>query len=179
MFLDKISIGKDAPSDVNVIIEIPAGGHPIKHEVDKDSGALFVDRITTASMRFPANYGFIPHTLSDDGDPVDVLVVCPYPLFPMSVIRCRPIGYMMTEDEKGGDEKIIAIPHEKVYPHYAKIKSYKDLPEQLIAEIQHFYEHYKDLEKGKWVKVSGWKDAADAEKIIAEAIARAKTKKAA
>ena len=104
MFLDKIAIGKDAPKDVNVIIEIPMGGHPIKHEIDKDSGALFVDRITTSSMRLPCSYGFIPHTLSDDGDPVDVLVVCPYPLFPTSVIRCRPIGYMMTEDEKGGDE---------------------------------------------------------------------------
>ncbi len=179
MDLSKIPVGKDAPKDVYVIIEIPVGGHPIKYEMDKDSNALFLDRISTASMRYPANYGFIPHTLSDDGDPIDVLLVSPYPLQPLSVVRCRPIGVMMTEDEKGGDEKLIAVPHEKVYPHYANIKSYKDLPEQLIAEMQHFYEHYKDLEKGKWVKVSGWKDAADAEKIIVEAIKRAGSKKAA
>jgi inorganic pyrophosphatase len=179
MDMNQIPVGKDAPKDVNVIIEIPVGGFPIKHEMDKDSGALFVDRITTASMRLPANYGFIPHTLSGDGDPVDVLVVLPYPLIPLSVIRCRPIGYMMTEDEAGTDEKVLCVPHEKTYPHYAKIKSYKDLPEQLIAEIQHYYEHYKDLEKGKWVKVSGWHDAAEAEKVIVEAIERAKTKKAA
>lgn len=179
MNIDLIPVGKDAPKDVNVIIEISMGGHPIKHEVDKVSGALFVDRITTASMRLPANYGFIPHTLSGDGDPVDVLVVCPYPLEPMSVIRCRPIGYMMTEDESGTDEKVICVPHEKVYPHYAHIKSYKDLPEQLINEIQHYYEHYKDLEKGKWVKVSGWHDTAEAEKAILDAVEFAKTKKAA
>lgn len=179
MNIDLIPTGKDAPKDVNVIIEIPMGGHPIKHEMCKDSGALLVDRITTASMRFPANYGFIPHTLSGDGDPIDVLVVCPYPLIPLSVIRCRPIGFMMTEDEAGTDEKVICVPHEKTYPHYAKIKSYKDLPEQLIAEIHHFYEHYKDLEKGKWVKVSGWHDTAEAEKVISEAVERAKGKKAA
>ena len=179
MDISKIAIGQDAPKDVNVIIEISMGGHPIKHELDKDSNALFVDRITTSSMRLPTSYGFIPHTLSGDGDPVDVLVVCPYPLVPLSVIRCRPIGYMMTEDEKGTDEKVICVPHEKVYPHYAKIKSYKDLPEQLIAEIQHYYEHYKDLEKGKWVKISGWFDAADAEKVIMESVERAKSKKAA
>lgn len=179
MNIDQIAIGKEAPKDVNVIIEIAQGGHPIKHEVDKDSGALFVDRITTSSMRLPANYGFIPHTLSGDGDPVDVLVVLPYPLQPLSVIRCRPIGYMMTEDESGTDEKILCVPHEKTYPHYAHIKSYKDLPEQLIAEIQHYYEHYKDLEKGKWVKVSGWHDAAEAEQVITESIERAKQKKAA
>jgi inorganic pyrophosphatase len=178
MFIDKIAIGKDAPKDVNVIIEIPMGGHPIKHEMCKESGALLVDRITTASMRLPCSYGFIPHTLSGDGDPVDVLVVCPYPLQPLSVIRCRPIGYMMTEDEAGTDEKLICVPHEKTYPHYAKIKSYKDLPEQLIAEIQHYYEHYKDLEKGKWVKVSGWHDAAEAEKVIVDAIALAQKKAA-
>lgn len=178
MNIDMIPVGKDAPKDINVIIEIAQGGHPIKHEMDKDSGALFVDRITTASMRLPANYGFIPHTLSGDGDPVDVLVICPYPLQPLSVIRCRPIGYMMTEDESGTDEKIIAVPHEKLYPHYANIKSYKDLPAQLIAEIQHYYEHYKDLEKGKWVKVSGWHDAAEAEAVILEAVDTAKKKAA-
>lgn len=179
MNIDLIPVGKDAPKDVNVIIEIPMGGHPIKHEMCKDSGALLVDRITTASMRLPANYGFIPHTLSGDGDPVDVLVICPYPLQPLSVIRCRPIGYMMTEDESGTDEKVICVPHEKVYPHYANLKSYKDLAPQLIAEIQHYYEHYKDLEKGKWVKVSGWHDASDAEQAISEAVERAAKKQAA
>ena len=179
MNIDKIAIGKDAPKDINVVIEIPMGGYPIKHEMCKDSGALLVDRITTASMRLPCNYGFVPHTLSGDGDPVDVLVVCPYPLYPLSVIRCRPIGYMMTEDEAGTDEKLICVPHEKTYPHFAHIKSYKDLPPQLIAEIQHYYEHYKDLEKGKWVKVSGWHDAAEAEQVIVESITRASQKKAA
>ncbi len=178
MDLNKIPAGKDVPKDVYVVIEIPMGGHPTKYEMDKESGALFLDRIITSSMRFPCNYGFIPHTLSGDGDPIDVLVVAPYPFEPLSVIRCRPIGVMMTEDEKGTDEKLIAIPHEKLYPHYAGIKSYKDLPEQLIAEIQHFYEHYKDLEKGKWVKVSGWKDAPDAEQIILESIDRAQKKAA-
>ncbi|MDB5477813.1 MAG: inorganic pyrophosphatase [Alphaproteobacteria bacterium] len=179
MKLEKIAVGQNVPSDINVIIEISMGGHPIKHEMDKESGALFVDRITTASMRLPANYGFIPHTLSGDGDPIDVLVVCPYPLEPLSVIRCRPIGFMMTEDEKGTDEKLIAVPHEKIFPHYANIKSYKDLPEQMIAEIQHYYEHYKDLEKGKWVKISGWKDAAEAQTAILESVERYNSEKAA
>lgn len=174
MDISKIAIGKDAPKDVNVIIEIPMGGDPIKHEVDKDSGALIVDRIMHAGMRYPCNYGFIPHTLSDDGDPVDMLVIAPYQFFPMSVVRCRPIGVLMTEDEKGGDEKVIAVPHEKILPHYAHIKDYTDLPEIQRQEIQHFYEHYKDLEKGKWVKVTEWGDAAAAEKVILQAIERYK-----
>lgn len=179
MFLDKIPVGKDAPKDVYVVIEIPMDGTPVKYEVDKDSGALHVDRILNAAMRYPANYGFIPHTLSGDGDPVDVLLYCPYPLQPLSVVRCRPVGVMITEDDSGTDEKLIAVLHDKLYPHTANIKSLKDLPEQFVNEIQHFYENYKKLEKGKWVKVSGWKDTADAEKIILESIERAKSKKAA
>jgi inorganic pyrophosphatase len=174
MDINKIAIGKNPPHEINVIIEIPMGGDPIKHEIDKDSGALFVDRITHAGMRYPCNYGFVPHTLSEDGDPVDVLVVAPYQFYPTSVVRCRPIGVLMTEDEKGGDEKILAVPVEKVLPHYAAIKDYTDLPEIARQEIQHFYEHYKDLEKGKWVKVTEWRDAKAAEAVILEAIERNK-----
>ena len=174
MDLSKIAIGKNPPSDVNVVIEIPMGGDPIKYEIDKESGALFLDRIMHSGMRYPCNYGFVPHTLSEDGDPVDVLVVAPYQFHPTSVVRCRPIGVLVTEDEKGGDEKVLVVPHEKVYPHYAHIKNYTDLPEIVCQEIKHFYEHYKDLEKGKWVKVKEWGDAAAAEKVIADSIARYK-----
>lgn len=174
MDISKIAIGKNPPEDINVIIEIPMGGDPVKYEVDKESGALFLDRITHAAMRYPCNYGFVPHTLSEDGDPVDVLVVAPYQFYPLSVVKCRPIGVLMTEDEKGGDEKIIAVPDVKVLPHYAGIKEFTDLPEIQRQEIQHFYEHYKDLEKGKWVKVKEWGDAATARSIIETAIARYK-----
>ncbi len=174
MNLDKIAIGKNPPHEINVVIEIPMGGDPIKYEIDKESGALFLDRIMHSGMRYPCNYGFVPHTLSEDGDPVDVLVVAPYQFFPTSVVKCRPIGVLMTEDEKGGDEKILAVPDAKVYPHYAHIKDYTDLPEIVRQEIQHFYEHYKDLEKGKWVKVTEWRDAKAAEDVIVQSIARYK-----
>ena len=174
MDISKIAIGKNPPDDINVIIEIPMGGDPVKHEIDKDSGALFVDRITHAGMRYPCNYGFVPHTLSEDGDPLDVLVVAPYQFYPTSVVRCRPIGVLMTEDEKGGDEKILAVPDVKILPHYAAITDYTHLPEIQRQEIQHFYEHYKDLEKGKWVKVREWGDAAAARQIIQDSIARYK-----
>ena len=172
MFLDKIAIGDAPPKKVNVVIEIPQGRDPVKYEVDKESGALFVDRVINSSMRFPANYGFVPHTLSGDGDPVDVLVVCGVELQPLCVVPCRPVGVMITEDEKGEDEKIIAVPLKA--PHYDHVQNYTDLPEMLIKEIQFFYENYKALEKGKWVKVKGWGDAAKAEAIILEAVERYK-----
>ena len=149
MDLSKIEIGKNPPYDINVVIEIPQGGEPVKYELDKSSGALFVDRFLGTSMIYPANYGFIPHTLSGDGDPADVLVVTNVPVIPGSVIRCRPIGALLMEDESGVDEKIIAVPVEKLHPFYKSIKSYKDLPESLCDQISHFFQHYKDLEKGK------------------------------
>jgi inorganic pyrophosphatase len=173
MDLSKISVGKNAPWDVNVVIEVPMGLEPIKYELDKESGALFVDRFLHTPMRYPCNYGFIPHTLSGDGDPADVLVVGQYPLMPGCVIAVRPIGVLLMEDESGQDEKILAVPQKKLDPAYNNIKSYKDLPENLIAQIGHFFEHYKDLEANKWVKVTGWQDADDAARMIQEAVERA------
>lgn len=172
MDITKILAGKKPPQDVNVIIEIPQGGYPVKYEMDKKSGAMFVDRFLHTSMVYPANYGFIPHTLSEDGDPVDVIVVCQSPVVPGSVIRSRPIGVMLMEDEAGKDEKIIAVPVDKLHPFYTQVKSYKDLPEILCEQIAHFFQHYKDLEKGKWVKISKWEDEKKAFAIIEEAIAR-------
>lgn len=173
MDISKISMGKDAPNDINVIIEVPGNGEPVKYEMDKDSGAIFVDRILFTPMFYPCNYGFMPHTLSDDGDPVDVLVVGRHKLAPGSVIRCRPVGVLQMEDDGGQDEKIIAVPHEKIDPQYSEVISYTDLPENLTAQIQHFFEHYKDLEPGKWVKVAGWGDELRAKELIKEAISRA------
>ncbi len=173
MDFSKIDIGKDAPRDVNVVIEVPMGAQPIKYEMCKESGALYVDRFLHTAMYYPCNYGFVPHTLSDDGDPVDVLVVSQYPVQPGSILRSRPIGVLMMEDESGGDEKILAVPHNKLHPFYSDVKNYTDLPEILTQQIAHFFEHYKDLEKNKWVKVTGWKDAATAEQMIQEAIDRA------
>lgn len=174
MDISQISMGKDAPSDINVIIEVPGNGEPVKYEMDKDSGAIFVDRILFTPMFYPCNYGFMPHTLSDDGDPVDVLVVGRHKLAPGSVIRCRPVGVLQMEDDGGQDEKIVAVPHEKIDAQYSHVKSYTDLPENLTAQIQHFFEHYKDLEPGKWVKVAGWGDENRAMELIQEAIDRAK-----
>ncbi|OSQ40423.1 inorganic diphosphatase [Thalassospira mesophila] len=171
MDLSKIAVGKDVPWDVNVVIEIPQGG-PVKYEVDKDSGALFVDRFLHTSMYYPVNYGFIPNTLGDDGDPVDAMVMFRQPVVAGSVIRARPIGVLMMEDEAGMDEKLICVPHEKVDPYYKDIKSHEDLPEILRDQIQHFFERYKDLEKGKWVKVTGWKGADTAAELINAAIER-------
>lgn len=172
MDISKLPVGKDVPENVNVVIEIPVGGQPVKYEMDKESGALFVDRFMHSAMRYPANYGFIPHTLSDDGDPVDVLVISPVPFVPLSVVRCRPIGMMLMEDESGGDEKLVAVPVSKLHPSSDAYKEYTDLPEQLLAEIKHFFEHYKDLEKGKWVKVAGWKSAAEAKQAVLDGVAR-------
>jgi inorganic pyrophosphatase len=172
MDLSKISIGKDAPHDINVVIEIPVGGPPIKYEVDKESGAMFVDRFLHTAMYYPVNYGFVPHTLSEDGDPVDVMVVSQIPVAVGSVMRSRPIGVLMMEDESGKDEKILAVPHTKIFPFYDDVKSYKDLPHILVQQIEHFFTHYKDLEPGKWVKVTGWGDAATAGRMIQEGIDR-------
>ena len=174
MSLSNVPAGKDVPNDFNVIIEIPMRGEPIKFEVDKESGAIFVDRFMGTSMHYPCNYGYIPQTLSEDGDPTDVLVITPIPLQPGVVIRCRAIGVLMMEDESGMDEKILAVPTTKLDPYFANIKSYKDLPEVLINRIKHFFESYKALEKGKWVKVGGWEDEISAKKIIQEGLELAK-----
>ena len=170
MDMSKIKVGENPPDDINVIIEVPKGGEPIKYEIDKLSGAMFVDRYLYTSMRYPCNYGFIPHTLSDDGDPTDVLVVGQRALFPGSVVRSRPVGVLMMEDEAGIDEKIIAVPHHKLTPYYDQIQSYKDLPQVLQDSIQNFFAHYKDLEKDKWVKVLGWESAERARKFIVDGI---------
>ena len=174
MRIDAISIGKNPPHEVNVIIEVPVGGEPIKYEMDKDAGTLVVDRFLYTSMRYPGNYGFIPHTLSDDGDPCDVLVANTRAIVPGALIAVRPVGVLFMEDEAGGDEKIVAVPVSKLTQRYDKVKNYSDLPEITIQQIQHFFEHYKDLETGKWVKVKGWGDAEAAEQMIVEAIERAK-----
>jgi inorganic pyrophosphatase len=177
MRLDAIAIGKNPPEEVNVVIEVAIGGEPIKYEMDKEAGTLFVDRFLYTPMRYPGNYGFIPHTLSEDGDPCDVLVANTRPLVPGSYIAVRPIGVMMMEDEGGGDEKIIAVPVPKLTKRYENVTNYTDLPQITLDQIQHFFEHYKDLEPGKWVKLTGWGDAAKAKQLIVEAIERAKKAK--
>ena len=176
MRIDQIPVGKNVPEDVNVIIEVPIGGEPIKYEIDKASGILVVDRFLYTSMRYPGNYGFIPHTLSDDGDPCGVLIVNTRAIVPGAVISVRPVGVLLMEDEAGGDEKIIAVPSSKLTQRYDKIRTYSDLPDITLQQIQHFFEHYKDLEKGKWVKVLRWGGAEDAHKLILEGIERAKKK---
>lgn len=173
MDMNKISIGENPPSDVNVIIEVPKGGEPIKYEIDKASGAMFVDRFLYTSMRYPCNYGFIPHTLCGDGDPIDVLVVGQRALVPGAVIRARPVGVLMMEDEAGIDEKIVAVPHEKLTRYYDNIRSYQDLPQVMQDRIPHFFAHYKDLEPDKWVKVLGWEDKEMAEQLISDSVKRA------
>ncbi len=177
MRIDAISIGKNPPEDVNVIIEVQIGGEPIKYEMDKEAGTLIVDRFLYTPMRYPGNYGFVPHTLSDDGDPIDVLVANTRPIIPGAVINVKPIGVLKMEDDGGGDEKIIAVPSAKLTKRYAHIQNYTDLPEITWKQIEHFFLHYKDLEPGKWVKLMGWGDAAEARRLIVEAIERAKKKK--
>ncbi|MBO6640142.1 MAG: inorganic diphosphatase [Roseitalea sp.] len=174
MRIDAISIGDTPPHDVNVIIEVPLGGHPIKYELDKDAGTLVVDRFLYTPMAYPGNYGFVPHTLSDDGDPIDVLVCNTRPLIPGCVINVRPIGVMLMEDNSGQDEKVIAVPSPGLTRRYDGVKDYTDLPEITLQQIEHFFEHYKDLEPGKWVKLGGWQNRDTAEKLIIEAIERAK-----
>ena len=174
MRIDAIKIGNNPPDDVNVIIEVPIGGEPIKYEMDKAAGTLVVDRFLHTPMRYPGNYGFVPHTLSDDGDPIDVLVANTRPIVPGAVINVRPVGVLKMQDEAGGDEKVLAVPMPKLTQRYAHVMNYTDLPEITLKQMQHFFEHYKDLEPGKWVKVLGWGDAAEAKRMIAEAIERAK-----
>jgi len=174
MDLSKISIGPNPPTDLHALIEIPLGGVPVKYEMDKESGALFVDRFLHTAMFYPGNYGFVPHTLSGDGDPCDVLVVGQVAVVPGSIIRCRPVGALVMEDEAGMDEKILAVPVDQLHPFYTGIRSYEDLPTVLCEQIAHFFEHYKDLEKGKWARVVRWVDAEGAEQLVMEAIARAK-----
>lgn len=173
MDLSKVKIGLNAPYDVNVVIEVPLGGVPVKYELDKDSGALFVDRFLHTAMFYPGNYGFIPHTLADDGDPVDVVVIGPTPVVPGAIVRCRPIGALMMEDEAGGDDKIIAVPVDKLHPFYTNVATYADLPASLLEQIEHFFVHYKDLEKGKFVKSAGWVGPDEAAKMITDGIVRA------
>ena len=170
MDLSKIDIGVNPPKDINVVIEVPLGGDPIKYEIDKASGAMFVDRFLYTDMRYPCNYGFIPRTLADDGDPVDVMVVGNRSLFPGAVVGARPVGVLLMEDEAGLDEKILAVPSPRLTRYYNKIESYKDLPEIFNDRIRHFFEHYKDLEPDKWVKIVGWKDRDEAEALILKGI---------
>jgi inorganic pyrophosphatase len=174
MDLRSIPAGRNPPKDINVIVEIPLGGAPVKYELDKASGALAVDRFLHTAMFYPGNYGFVPHTLSDDGDPCDVLVVSQVPVVAGAVVRCRPVGALMMRDEAGGDEKIIAVPVDSLAPFYANVRSYRDLPRIVCEQIAHFFQHYKDLEKGKWVTIVRWVDVKSAERLIERAIARAK-----
>jgi inorganic pyrophosphatase len=173
MNLDAIAIGTNPPQDINVVIEVAIGGEPIKYEMDKKAGTLVVDRFLYTPMRYPGNYGFVPHTLSEDGDPIDVLIANTRPIVPGAVINVRPIGVLRMQDEAGIDEKIVAVPSPRLTRRYEHVHNYKDLPVITLEQIQHFFEHYKDLEKGKWVKLAGWGDAAEARRLIAEAIARA------
>jgi inorganic pyrophosphatase len=166
MDISKIKIGENAPYDINVVIEIPLGGNPVKYELDKESGAIYVDRFLYTAMYYPGNYGFIPHTLSNDGDPCDVIVLGPTPVVPGAVLRARPVGALIMEDEAGVDEKIIAVPVDKLHPFYTDVRSYRDLPEILREQVAHFFTHYKDLEKGKWVKVSRWADVDESLELI-------------
>lgn len=176
MRLDAISIGENPPHEVNAIIEVPIGGEPIKYEMDKDAGTMVVDRFLYTSMRYPGNYGFVPHTLSEDGDPIDILVVSSRTLVPGAVIAVRPIGALRMEDEAGGDEKIIAVPAPHITKRYDKVTDYSELPDILVQQIEHFFVHYKDLEYGKWAKMGGWLDHKGAEQLIVEAIEREKAK---
>jgi inorganic pyrophosphatase len=172
MTLSLVPTGKNPPEDLNVIIEIPMNSEPVKYEVDKDSGAIFVDRLLTTPMRYPCNYGYVPHTLCGDGDPLDVLVMTPMPLIPGCVINCRPIGMLEMRDEAGTDEKLVAVPNDKISPLYQHVKSVRELPELVRDQIAHFFAHYKDLEKGKWVKIEGWHGPADAKKTVIASIER-------
>ena len=174
MRIDQIPSGRNVPQDVNVIVEVPIGGEPIKYEMDKAAGTLVVDRFLYTSMRYPGNYGFIPHTLSGDGDPVDVLIANTRAIAPGAVISVRPVGVLLMEDNAGIDEKIVAVPSAHISARFDGIANYSDLPDITIRQIEHFFAHYKDLEPGKWVKIIRWGDAAEARKLIAEGVARAK-----
>jgi inorganic pyrophosphatase len=179
MNLDRVSIGKNPPHEVNVVIEVPIGGEPIKYEMDKDSGALMVDRFLYTSMRYPGNYGFIPHTLSEDGDPCDVIVANTRAIVPGAIMSCRIVGVLRMEDEAGGDEKLLAVPGSKLTRRYDGIHDYSDLPAITLEQIEHFFTHYKDLEPGKWVKLMGWGSAEEARGLVVAAMDRAKTARSA
>ncbi len=172
MSLNAVPAGKNLPDEVNVIIEIPAHSDPVKYEVDKESGAIFVDRFMATPMHYPTNYGYVPHTLSDDGDPVDVLVITPFPLLAGSVITCRPIGVLNMTDESGEDAKVLAVPKDKLSTLYRGITEYTEVSDPLLKQIEHFFAHYKDLEPNKWVKIEGWADSAAAKKEITDSVAR-------
>jgi inorganic pyrophosphatase len=171
MSLNNVSSGRDVPNDFNVIIEIPMNADPIKYEVDKESGAIFVDRFMSTAMHYPCNYGYVPNTLSDDGDPCDVLVITPFPLFPGVVVRCRAIGVLKMTDEAGGDAKVLAVPVDKILPIYSHWQKPEDINDLRLQQIQHFFEHYKDLEKGKWVKIEGWEGPEAAKEEIMNGVA--------
>jgi inorganic pyrophosphatase len=177
MNLEAVSIGANPPFDVNVIIEVAIGGEPIKYEMDKASGALVVDRFLYTAMRYPGNYGFIPHTLSGDGDPCDVIVANTRAIAPGAIMSCRIVGVLLMEDEAGGDEKLIAVPSSKLTRRYEGVTNYRDLPEITLDQIEHFFAHYKDLEPGKWVKIIGWRDADEGRRLVLEGIERAKAAK--
>lgn len=166
MNLDRVDSGCDVPNDINVIIEIPSHSDPVKYEVDKETGAMFVDRFMNTAMHYPCNYGYVPHTLSNDGDPVDVLVVTPVPLIPGSVVRCRPVGVLKMTDESGDDAKVLAVPIDKLCRLYRKVRNIEDMSPVLLDQIAHFFEHYKDLDEGKWVRVEGWGDVEAAKEEI-------------
>ena len=170
MGLDLVPTGNNPPEEINVVIEIPKDAEPVKYEVDKETGAIFVDRILSTPMRYPCNYGYVPHTLSLDGDPVDVLVLTPAPLIPGSVIRCRPVGVLKMTDESGDDAKVLALPIDKLCKSYRSIDSYRDLPPDLLERIAHFFEHYKDLDEGKWVRVEGWGGVDEAKQEILSSV---------
>ncbi|SMF61848.1 inorganic diphosphatase [Allosphingosinicella indica] len=179
MNIDLIPIGDDPPNSINVIIEVPVGGEPVKYEFDKKSGAIWVDRILHTPMRYPTNYGFVPHTLSPDGDPLDAMVVTRSPFIPGSVVRVRPIAVLLLEDEAGGDEKLLTVPVDTTFPYYHNVQRAEDLPPIVTAQIEHFFTHYKDLEKEKWVRVGKWGDRDEACRIVMESIDRAKAAKSA
>ena len=171
MDIMKIPVGRNPPYEVNVIIEVPIGGEPVKYELDKASGAIFVDRFLHTAMRYPGNYGFIPHTLAADGDPVDVILAASSAVVPGAVVRARPVGVLVMTDEAGADEKILAVPADDLFPYYAEVSSYRQLPKILREQIAHFFQHYKDLEQGKWVEIERWGEAEEAHKMIEAAIA--------
>jgi inorganic pyrophosphatase len=166
MNLDRVGPGEYCPNEINVIIEIPTDADPVKYELDKETGALFVDRFMNTAMHYPCNYGYVPHTLSKDGDPVDVMVVTTYPLIPGSVIKCRPIGVLKMTDESGDDAKVLAVPNDKCSRMYRGVQDFRDMPPVVLEQIAHFFEHYKDLDEGKWVRVGGWHGVDEAKQEI-------------
>lgn len=174
MALINVASGRNVPNDINVIIEIPAYSDPVKYEIDEETGAVFVDRFMGVAMQYPCNYGYVPHSLSEDGDPLDVLVISPSRLLNRSVVRCRPIGLLRMSDESGGDAKVLAVPVDSLTPLYVNVASFRDIPPLQLAQIAHFFEHYKDLEPGKWVRIEGWFDAEEAKQEIRAGIERYK-----